>query len=65
MPEPPRGGRERLAGLLLLAVAAVLLISSPTWFAGNRTGVGLAQVAVGLVVAAVGVVLLRRASRRR
>ena len=53
--------RERLVALLVLGVGVVLLVSSPTWFASDRTVVGIAQVVVGLVLAAVGGLLLRRA----
>ncbi|SEO99757.1 hypothetical protein [Trujillonella endophytica] len=63
----PLGGdprRERLVGLLLLGVAAVLVVSSPTWFAGDRQVVGVAQLAVGVLLAAVGTLLLRRARPR-
>ena len=56
-----RGGRERLAGLFLLGVAAVLLISSVTWFGSDRAGVGIGQVVLGVVLAVLGVVLVRRA----
>ncbi|GAA4730159.1 hypothetical protein GCM10023328_06230 [Modestobacter marinus] len=57
----PRAPRERLIGLFLLAVAAVLLVSSVTWFGSDRGAIGIAQVVVGLVVAAVGGLLVRRA----
>jgi len=60
-PAPVR--RERLLGLLLLGIALVLLVSSPTWFAGDRGAVGIAQVFLALVVAGVGVWLYRRAQR--
>jgi hypothetical protein len=60
-PSPVR--RERLLGLLLLGIALVLLVSSPTWFASDRAGVGLAQAVVALVVAGVGGWLYRRAQR--
>lgn len=56
--------RERLVGLLVLGIAAVLLVSSPTWFAGDRKVVGVAQLAVGVLLAAVGALLLRRARHR-
>ena len=60
-PRDPR--RERLIGLLLLGVAAVLLVSSVTWFGTGQTGVGLGQLFLGAVLAAVGAVLHRRSSR--
>ena len=53
--------RERLVGLLVLGIAVLLLLSSVTWFASDRTVVGIAQVVVGLVLAAVGGLLVRRA----
>ncbi|RBY92184.1 hypothetical protein DQ244_07755 [Blastococcus sp. TBT05-19] len=63
-PQPsPTARRERLVGLLVLGIAFVLLVSSPTWFASDRTGVGVAQVVVAAFLAGVGAVLLRRASR--
>src|SRR3712207_9503201 len=55
--------RERLLGLLLLGVALVLLISSPTWFASGQAGVGVAQVFLAVVVAGVGGWLYRRGAR--
>jgi hypothetical protein len=60
----PRAGRERLVGLLLLGVAAVLLFSSVTWFGSDRVGIGVGQVVLGLVLAGVGVTLVRRTSSR-
>jgi len=65
-PEPgsPPARRERLVGLLVLAVAVVLLLSSVTWFSSGRTGVGIAQLVVGLVVAGAGGFLVRRAQVR-
>ena len=59
---PP--GRERLAGLFVLGVAVVLLVSSPTWFGSGRAGVGAAQLFLAVVLAVVGVVLYRRSARR-
>ena len=55
--------RERLIALLALGVALVLLVSSPTWFGTGRQAVGIAQLGLGLVLAAVGVYLYRRAAR--
>ena len=55
--------RERLVGLLVLGIAVVLLVSSTTWFTGGRQAVGVAQLGVGLLLAGIGVVLLRRAAR--
>jgi hypothetical protein len=64
VPEPsPIARRERLVGLLVLGIAFVLLVSSPTWFASDRTGVGVAQVVVAVLLGGVGAVLLRRAAR--
>ncbi|HYH26210.1 MAG TPA: hypothetical protein VD834_12735 [Blastococcus sp.] len=63
-PQPSgKASRERLIGLLVLGIAAVLLISSPTWFAGNQAGVGVAQQLLAVVLAGVGASLLRRARR--
>ena len=55
--------RERLVGLLALGVALVLLVSAPTWFASDRAAVGIGQLVIALVLAAVGAVLVRRARR--
>jgi hypothetical protein len=55
--------RERLVGLLLLGVAVVLLVSSVTWFGTGQQGVGLGQVFLGAVLAVVGGLLYRRATR--
>jgi hypothetical protein len=60
----PRAPRQRLVGLLLLGIALVLLVSSVTWFGSDRGGIGIGQVVTGLVVAAVGGVLVRRAQPR-
>jgi hypothetical protein len=70
MTDPSRGlpvsrtaRRERLVGLLVLGIALVLLVSSPTWFASDRVAVGIGQLVLALGLAVVGVVLVRRASR--
>ena len=63
MTPPVPARRERLLGLLLLGIALVLVLSSPTWFASGQGGVGAAQVVVALVVAGVGLWLYRRAQR--
>lgn len=55
--------RERLVGLLVLGVAAVLLISSVTWFGTGQVGVGIGQLGLGAVLAVVGGALLRRSGR--
>ena len=63
----PLGGdprRQRLVGLLFLGIAAVLLVSSPTWFASDRQVIGVAQLGVGALFAALGALLLRRARAR-
>ncbi|MGY1827399.1 MULTISPECIES: hypothetical protein [unclassified Blastococcus] len=62
-PSPTSRRRERLVGLLVLGVAVVLLVSTPTWFASDQTGVAIAQLAVAVVLAAVGAYLVRRATR--
>jgi hypothetical protein len=63
-PPAPPARRERLVGLLVLGVAVVLLISSVTWFGSDRAGVGIGQVVLALVLAGVGVVLVRRTRER-
>jgi hypothetical protein len=52
-----------LTGLLLLGIAVVLLVSSVTWFGSGRTAVGVGQLFLGAVLAAVGGFLYRRAGR--
>jgi F0F1-type ATP synthase assembly protein I len=64
MTSPVGDRRERLVALLVAGVAIVLLVSSPTWFASGRTGVGVAQLFLGVVLAAVAAFLYRRAQRR-
>lgn len=63
MTPPLRARRERLIGMALFAVAAVLVVSSPTWFASGRGVVGALQVLLGLALAGAGVWLGRRARR--
>ena len=53
--------RERLVGVLLLGIAVVLLVSSVSWFGTGQQVVGLAQVFLGVVLAAIGALLYRRA----
>ena len=55
--------RERLTGLLVLGIALVLLVSSVSWFSTGQTLVGVGQLVLGAVLAAVGGFLLRRAGR--
>ena len=62
-PASPNARRERLVGLLLLGIALVLLVSSASWFGSHRAGVGVAQLAVGVVVAVAGGMLVRRSGR--
>jgi hypothetical protein len=64
MTSPAGDRRERLVALLVAGVAGVLLVSSPTWFASDRAGVGVAQLFLGVVLAAVAALLYRRAQRR-
>jgi hypothetical protein len=65
-PEPgsPPARRERLVGLLVLGVAVVLLVSSVTWFGSGRSGVGIGQLVLALVLAGVGGFLVRRSQPR-
>ena len=60
-PGSPRPSRERLVGLLVVGIAVVLLASSSTWFGSDRAGVGVGQLVLGLVLAGVGLLLVRRA----
>lgn len=65
MTAPDRRARQsRLAGLFLLGVAAVLLVSSVTWFGSDRAGVGIGQVVLALVLAGIGVLIARRTRSR-
>jgi hypothetical protein len=59
-PPSPPARRERLVGLLLVGIAVVLLVSSVSWFGSGRAGVGIGQVVLGVVLAAVGGFLVRR-----
>ncbi|SDF47240.1 hypothetical protein SAMN05660485_03442 [Blastococcus fimeti] len=61
----PEQDRARQIGLFVLGVAVVLLLSSVTWFGSDQSGVGIAQIVCGLVVAGVGGFLVRRADTRR
>jgi hypothetical protein len=65
-PVPPASRdtrRERLIGLLVLGVAVVLVVSSVSWFSTGQTLVGIGQLVLAAVLAAIGAFLLRRASR--
>ncbi len=64
MTSPAGDGRERLVAILAAGVAVVLLVSAGTWFASDQAVVGVAQLFLGAVLAAVAVVLYRRAQRR-
>ena len=55
--------RERLVGLLVLGVALVLLVSSVTWFASDQALVGVGQLVLAVVLAAIGAFLVRRSGR--
>jgi hypothetical protein len=63
MPVSRDARRERVVGLLVLGIAVVLLVSSVTWFSSGRGAVGAGQLALGVVLAAVGGFLYRRALR--
>jgi hypothetical protein len=63
-PGSPLARRERLVGLLVLGIAVVLLVSSVTWFSSGRSGVGVGQLVLGVVLAGVGGFLVRRARSR-
>ena len=63
-PGSPLARRERLVGLLVLGIAVVLLVSSVTWFSSGRSGVGIGQLVLGVVLAGVGGFLVRRARSR-
>ena len=64
VPSSSRNARRgRLVGLLVLGVALVLLVSTPTWFASDQAGVGIGQLVLGLFLASVGGFLVRRSGR--
>jgi F0F1-type ATP synthase assembly protein I len=64
MTSPAGDRRERLIALLVAGVAVVLLVSSVTWFTSDQAVVGVAQLFLGIVLAAVAAFLHRRAQRR-
>jgi F0F1-type ATP synthase assembly protein I len=64
MTSPVGDRRERLVALLVAGVAVVLLVSSVTWFVSDQAVVGVAQLFLGVVLAAVAAFLYRRAQRR-
>ena len=56
--------RRRLVALLVLGIGVVLLVSASSWFVGQRTGVGAAQLSVGVLLLAVAAFLFGRARPR-
>jgi uncharacterized membrane protein len=62
-PRPRDVRRERLIGLLVLGIAVVLLVSSPTWFTTGQTVVGVGQLVLAVVLVGIGGFLYRRAQR--
>ncbi len=64
MTSPAGDRRERLVALLVAGVAVVLLVSSVTWFASDQAVVGVAQLFLGAVLAAVAAALYRRTQHR-
>jgi hypothetical protein len=60
VPTPARTSPARLAGLLTLGIALVLLVTSVSWFTADRTGVGITQLVVAVLLGVLGVVLVRR-----
>ena len=50
--------------MLVLGIAAVLLLSSPTWFTNGQRGVAVAQIVLAFLLAGVGVGLYRGSRRR-
>ena len=60
-PRTRNARRERLVGLLLLGIAVVLLLSSPTWFSRDQSVVAIAQIVVPLVLGGIGGFLVKRA----
>ncbi len=64
MTAPAGDRRGRLVALLAAGVAVVLLVSSVAWFASDRVAVGIGQLLLGAVLAAVAAFVYRRAQRR-
>lgn len=56
--------RRRLVALLVLGIGVVLLVSASTWFVGQRTGVGAAQLSVGVLLLGISAWLFGRARPR-
>ncbi len=59
-----RARRMRLVALLVLGVGTVLLVSASIWFVGQRTGIGAAQLSVGVLLLGVAAFLFGRARPR-
>jgi Na+/phosphate symporter len=64
MVTPRDARRERLVALLVLGIGAVLLLSSPTWFASGRAVVGVGQLVLAAALLGAGAYLLRRSRTR-
>lgn len=62
-PGPRDVRRERLIGLLVLGIAAVLLVSSVTWFTSGQTVVGVGQLVLALLLVGAGGFVYRRSQR--
>lgn len=56
--------RRRLVALLVLGVGTVLLVTASVWFVGQRTGVGAAQLSVGVLLLGIAAFLFGRARPR-
>jgi drug/metabolite transporter (DMT)-like permease len=59
-----RARRRRLVALLVLGIGTVLLASASIWFVDQRTGVGAAQLSVGVLLLVVAAFLFGRGRPR-
>ncbi len=59
---PPTAGNQRTVGGLLLGIALVLIVSSVAWFGNGQAWVGIAQIVVAVILAAVGGFLFKQST---
>lgn len=61
---PPTAGNQRTVGGLLLGIALVLIVSSVAWFGNGQGWVGIGQILVAVILAAVGGFLFKQSASR-